>query len=350
MPQQQTFRRDTSLMLDTRMNPPPCKLPDYNYPVSPKENMKLIVEHKVPYWVPNMAIDMQMTFCPADLERPGMLMESGYDWFGLFWEYIDTVGAQMVKPGGHLLDDPSKWKEMLKFPNLDKIDFSVGAEEAYKKIDKDKATFYVMQNGIWERLMDFAQTEDAFAFLIEDPESAREYFDAMADFKCKIIDKLVKEWIPIDCIISSDDWGTQIGTFFSPQVYEDLIYEPTKKIADCVHGHGMWLCTHCCGKVQSLVPYMVKFKSDMWEGQNMNDLDMVKKEYGKEISLRLTADRYVLERTDITKDEVEAFIRDFVERYGYGGGLLGMIRVPSPFVYEAACNEMYRFSREFYGK
>ncbi len=121
-------------MLDTRMLPPPTQLPDYNYPVSPRENMELVFEHKVPYWVPNTSIDLQMTFCPADLERPGMLMQSGYDWFGLYWEYVDSVGAQMVRPGGHLIDNPSGWKEKLIFPDLDKIDFSVGAEEEYKRL------------------------------------------------------------------------------------------------------------------------------------------------------------------------------------------------------------------------
>ncbi len=183
-----------------------------------------------------------------------------------------------------------------------------------------------------------------------DPESAKEYFNTMADFKIRIIDKLVKEWVPIDCIISSDDWGTQISTFFSPETYEELIFEPTKRIADAVHSHGMHLETHCCGKVQPLVPYMIKFKSDMWNGQNMNDFDFIKKEYGKELNLHLIPDRYVLERSDLTDADVIEFMQDFVTRYGYGGGLLARPASRNPRVYTLANNEMYRFSREFYGR
>jgi len=345
------YKVDKTIQLNTKMfgGPPPPPL-KFDYPISPRENIQLMVDHEVPYWVPSMA-DIGMTFCPADLDRPGMLVESGYDWFGQYWEFIESVGAQMVRPGSHLMNDPTEWKEKLIFPDLDNIDFSVGAEEEYKRIrqDPDKPIFYVLQNGMWERLIDICPPEKVFVFLLTEPECAAEYFNAMADFKIKVIDKLVKEWVPIDCMISSDDWGTQISTFFSPDTFKDLIFEPTKRIYDFIHAKGMWVDTHSCGKIDTLAPYMVELGSDMWEAQGMNDLDMVKATC-PDLNLRVMGDSYFFERKDLTSEEVVDYVHDFVEVLGKDGGLFSFMGSSNPDMFTLANTELFNFSRSFYGK
>ena len=333
--------------------PPMPPLPVFDYPVSPRENMQLVIDHKEPYWVPNMSTDIQMTFCPQDNERPYPLTESGSDWFGLYWEFIPLVGGQMVRPESHILDDPAEWEQKLIFPDLDKIDFSIGAEEEYKRLqeNKDKPVFYVMQNGIWERLLDLAPTEKVFIFLLENPESARKYFDTMADFKIKIIQKLINEWVPIDCIISSDDWGTQYSMFFSAQTFEDLIFPGTKKIVDFVHANGMWVDTHSCGKCEPLVPYMIEMETDMWEPQHMNDLKRVKQEYGDKLNLRVMPDHAIMGAPDMTRESSIAYLREFIETLGAGGGLLSGVRPTADReLYIDLVTEFYNFSRQLYGK
>ena len=79
----------------------------------------------------------------------------------------------------------------------------------------------------------------------------------MADYKIALLEKLVKEWAPFDLLINSDDWGTQISTFISPQVFKELILPPMMRLAKRVHELGLYWDCHSCGKCEALVPYMV---------------------------------------------------------------------------------------------
>ena len=165
------------------------------------------------------------------------------------------------------MKDMSNWRNEFIFPDLDKIDFSAGREEAEKKLSPDKITGYVMQDGLFERLMSLCPTEEGLAWMIEEPEDAADFFNAMADYKIAMIHKLMKEWVHIDMIINSDDWGTQMSTFMSPSVYEELILPPMKRIGEVVKSYGVYYVCHSCGKCQALAPYMVDIGLRMWETQ-----------------------------------------------------------------------------------
>ena len=126
-----------SFTIESRMTPPPCDPPALDYPVTQKENLKLLLEGKIPYWVPMMGLDHQMTSCPGDNDRPPY-GTSGQDWFGVSWTYVDTVGGQTVSPNSFIMEDMSHWREKFIFPDLDKIDFSRGREEAAAKLSPNK--------------------------------------------------------------------------------------------------------------------------------------------------------------------------------------------------------------------
>ena len=338
-----------TLIIESRMTPKPCDLPVFDYPVSPKENYKLLLEGKLPYWVPMKDIDNGMTFCPHDNDRP-RFGASGVDWFGVSWTYVDQVGGQMVTPGPFLLEDPSEWREKLKFPDLDKMDFTPGAAEAAKAIDPNKQTGYVMQDGLFERLLSLCAPEEGLAWLLEEPEDAADFFNAMADYKIALIEKLHKEWAPFDLLINSDDWGTQISTFISPKAFEELILPPMKRIADKVHELGYYWDCHSCGKTESLVPYMIDLGFHFWEAQNMNDLKAVKAKYGDKIAIQCTLDPYILQDPDITEEEVRAYVRQVIDDLGEGGGLIIAFKALTPMVYTAVSTEIFEYSSRKYAE
>ena len=245
-----------SFTVESRMTPPPCDPPALDYPVTPKENLKLLLDGKIPYWVPMMGLDHQMTACPGDNDRPPY-GTSGKDWFGVSWTYVDTVGGQTVSPNSFIMEDMSQWREKFIFPDLDKIDFSQGREEAAAKCNPNKPTGYVMQDGLFERLLSLCPTEECLAWMVEEPEDAADFFNAMADYKIAMVHKLMKEWVPLDILINSDDWGTQLSTFMAPETFRELIAPPMKRIADVVRSYGVYYICHSCGKCQALAPDMV---------------------------------------------------------------------------------------------
>ena len=328
----------------------PPNLPKIDFPIPPKENMKLVLEQKKPLWVPILLTENN--FClaaPADRERP-QIFESGYDWFGTYWEYVEVVDGQMAPPEGRICPDPREWREKLVFPDLDAIDFSEGREKAAASYDPDKLTMYIIQNGMFERLLDISDVSEAFYWLATEPEDAIEYANAIADFKIKHINKLIDEWGLVDIFALSDDWGTQRSPFISPKMWEEIFYGPTKRIADHIKKRGFYVNCHSCGKIDALAPYIATF-SDLWEAQPMNDFAALKKQVGGQLAFSINYDPKIVLDPDVTNDQVIKVVRDTIDLLGEGGGLVitsagGM--GASEHVASLIVTETYEYSRKKY--
>jgi hypothetical protein len=113
-----------------------CQSPDaprFNTPVTPKENYQMVLDRKKPYWIP-FTTDIQF-FSPRlipDNVVCGIMIDGGEPleakdfsrtgFFGVEWEYIESAGSAMEKPGVRRISEINQWKE-LEFPNLDAMDW-----------------------------------------------------------------------------------------------------------------------------------------------------------------------------------------------------------------------------------
>ena len=339
--------KQTDIKLDTRMATAPMDLPEIDYPIPPRENMKLVLEHKKPLWVPVMFRENNFCMAPADRERPP-LNESGVDWFGASWDFVEIVGAQMSPPDKHICPDPRDWREKLVFPDLDKIDFTEGKEQMAAACDNSKKmNMYVMQNGMFERLLDIADANEVFVWLATEPEDAMAYANAMANYKIDVVNRIIDNWLPVDFFALSDDWGTQRSTFISPAMWEQIFYAPTKRIADHIKSRGYYVNCHSCGKIEALVPFIAEF-ADLWEGQPMNDHVMLKRKYGDKLAFTIGLDPYLLGDPDVTEDQLVKAVRDAIDTYGDGGGMVMMSMGTNDFVSSVIIRETFEYSRKKY--
>ena len=86
-------------------------------------------------------------------------------------------------------------------------------------------------------------------------------------------------------ILFHDDMGTQINTFFSPDIFEELFVPQYQKITKTTHELGMYICLHSCGCVGRLLPLFIRSGFDAWEGQdNANDKKALMDAHGKELA------------------------------------------------------------------
>ena len=86
-------------------------------------------------------------------------------------------------------------------------------------------------------------------------------------------------------ILFHDDMGTQISTFFSTNTYRELFLLQYKKITKAAHDLGMYICSHSCGCISTLIPYMIEAGFDAWEGQDSaNDKKAIMEEHGKDLA------------------------------------------------------------------
>jgi hypothetical protein len=329
--------------------PAPLPKVEIDYPISPKENLKMVFDKKKPQWVPNMNTEKGLVLCPHDNDRP-FFTDSGKDWFGVDWTYVDTVGGQMVTPHTFIMEDPIEWEEKLIFPDFESMDFTAGREDAAAQSASDIMNFYLMQDGLFERLLSLSTAENVFCFLAEEEESAKKYFNAMADYKIALMDKVIREWAPFDAFINSDDWGTQISTFLSPTMYHKYIYEPMKRVVDFAHQNGKYINFHSCGKIQSLVPQIVELKADMWEAQLMNDLVTLRKTYGRQLPIQIAMDEKITAAPDVSDQTIIDYVHDYVDMFAGDGGLLAIYVPRDAHVNELIAKELYEYSRDYYQK
>ena len=183
---------------------------------------------------------------------------NGKDWFGVNWSQKPEEPAPMPI-GPYLMDDVCDWKEVIQFPNLDDFDWEQAAQkDRIPSFDRENNMLYQMiHNGIMERFQNLMSYEDALCSMLTDPDECLDLFYAIADYKCKLIDKLAEYYQP-DVICYHDDWGTQKGLLFSPDTWRDLLKAPTKQIVDHCHSKGIFFELHSDGMVKDLVPEIVE--------------------------------------------------------------------------------------------
>lgn len=249
---------------------------------------------------------------------------NGRDWFGVRW--VQQPGEPAPMPAApYLLDDIADWKEVVHFPDLDAFDWEEAARlDRIPVFDRENQALYQMiHNGLVERLQNIMRFEDALCAMLEDPDSVAEFFDAMVDYKCRLIDKIAQYYHP-DVICYHDDWGTQRGLIFSPDTWRDLVKEPTRRIVEHVHSRGMYFELHSDGLIESLVPEIAEdLGLDSINLQAINDVKSLKKETGDSViyDMFLDIQKYevLAESGTLSDNDFHEMLYEDVMRVAEGG-------------------------------
>ena len=320
---------------------PDTIVPKHNYPITPKENMLRLLRGEMPLWVPNQTLDNN-AIQPMVMPDARARSFGGTDWFGIEWEYEPLTKAAMVKPGTRRLSDLTNWREELVFPDLSAIDWQKDYEENYKgRIAEDRLSYFVIVNGLFERLADLTSFEDTFCYLLEEPEELTAFYDKLADWHIELI-KIAKEVYHADMILFHDDMGTQRSTFFSPAMYDELFVPQYQKITKAAHDLRMYICLHSCGCISTLMPLIIKAGFDAWEGQDTaNDKEAIMKEYGKDLA-QLTL--YIIP-ADMSTEDAIADIHKRVDTLASTGRFGCRLRDEKPDREVNLADELYRYSR-----
>ena len=323
---------------------PDLIVPKYNYPITPKENMIRMLEGKMPLWVPNQDLDNN-AIQPLVMPDAKARNFGGTDWFGIEWVYEPNTKAAMVKPGFKRLSDITNWREEIVWPDLSAIDWQKDYEENYKdRIAEDRFSYFVIVNGLFERTADLTSFEDAFCALLEEPEELTAFYDKLVDWHIELI-KIAKEVYHTDMILFHDDMGTQISTFFSPDLYEELFLPQYKKITQAAHDMGMYITLHSCGCISTLMPLIIEAGFDAWEGQDSaNDKKAIMDEYGKDLA---QCTLYMIPET-MSDEEAIAHIHKTVDELAKTGRFACRLRDPKGNRSVNLAEELYCYSRMKY--
>jgi len=337
----------------------------YDTPISPKENMQLIYDRKIPLWLPTANDRRTMTprIDPDNMARafsfeatpmpPADQLTGGPDKFGIPWVYVAQVGGSMVEPGDPTLKDANDWQDVINFPDVANWDWAGSAETNKDWVNTDKWLIYSHLTGFFERLISFMDFENAAVALVDDDQkdAVHSLFDALADCYIDIFTRAYNAY-GYDCLNLHDDWGSQRAPFFSLDVAMEMIAPHIKKVADFVHNElNIPFDIHSCGKNELLVPAYIAAGADSWSGQPMNDKPWIYNQYGDKIILgmdivlpegKVAADLSTEEAIAIGQKFLDTYIPNYANKPITGGSL--MVNGFADFMYEASRKAFYNLA------
>jgi len=159
--------------------------------------------------------------------------------------------------------------------------------------------------GAHERAYILLGMENYLAEILLNKELISLLYSKIFDFKIKFAIRMLDE-LNIDGIWLGEDWGTQKGLFFSPQIWRELVKPNLKLMYDKIHERNKFVFQHCCGKIEEIIPDLVEIGMDVWNPcQPCNDLARLKKEYGDKLTFMGGVDSEIMELKGEAEIEVE---------------------------------------------
>lgn len=268
----------------------------------------------------------------------------------------DQMGPFPVHDEEHrLLKDITRWREVVKAPSLDIPEEQwVPAIEQAAAVDReDKFVTAFFAPGTFEMTHNLMGMEDAMMMLYEEPDCMHELISYLTDFEIRYAEKIIDHIKP-DGLFHHDDWGGQISSFLSPEMFKEFYLEPYKKAYAFWRDNGVELIVHHNDAYSAnLVPYMIEMGIDIWQGtMTTNNTSVLIKEYGGQISFMGELDNNILDRKDWDEKEIAEHVEKACttcgKQYFIPCLTQGMNVSSFPGVYEAAGKAIDGMSKKMF--
>ena len=239
----------------------------------------------------------------------------------------ETAGALLPEPGNFILDDITKWHDVIKAPSLEGIDWEAMAQRSLDRFaamgsPRDQsAVSFNMHVGYFQNLMAFMGFEEGLCAMSEEPEEVKALLSYICDFYMEVANHII-DYVQPDVLTMMDDVATWRAPFISKDMFEELILPWHNIQASLGRERGIPITMHCCGHADNLVDDWVSIGVNAWDpAQTCNDLKGVKAKYGNKFIIMGGWDSVgrLLEK-DVTEEELRLSVRESMDNYAYDGG------------------------------
>ncbi|MCL1804742.1 MAG: veratrol--corrinoid protein metyltransferase [Clostridiales bacterium] len=303
--------------------------------ITEKENLLRLVSGQEPAWVPRKGmipyadVDPEHHSPPSKGAFPALFppkpTDNGgrVDMFGVEYEATDSTGGlALPMPNKFILDDITKWRDVIKVPSLEGIDWEAVAKKAVEHIDRrDTCVDMGTHVGYFQHLMNFMGFTEGLCALQEEPEEVMALYDYLADFYDTIALNLI-DYIKPDFFGITDDTATARSPFISVEMYKDIVKPYHARLGKIAQDRGIPVEMHNCGRCEDVIDDWIEFGVKIWNpAQIMNDLVGIKKKYGNSLILTGCWDSQGPPGWPGTEEEVvRQAVRDCIDTYAPGGG------------------------------
>lgn len=266
----------------------------------------------------------------------------------------DQIGAFPLHDEEHkVLKDITRWEKIVKAPSI------ISARERWAKavehansVDReDKFVTACFYPGLFEMTHHLMGMEDAMLNLYEAPECMHALIDYLTGYEIRYAKEIINRIHP-DALFHHDDWGGQIASLLSPEMFEAFFVEPYKKIYGFWKDNGVDLIVHHSDSyAANLVPCMIEMGVDIWQGvMTTNNTPELIGKYGGQISFMGEIDSGPVDfpgwKPETVFEHVEKACKSCGKHYFIPCLTQGMNRSSFPGVYEATSEAIDRMSQE----
>ena len=164
-------------------------------------------------------------------------------------------------------------------------------------------------------------TERFLMWMADDPELVFDIFNTELDCSLRLMEMIWDKGYTFDSIFWCDDMGYRNGTFFSVDMYRDLLKPVQKRAIEWAHARGIKAHLHSCGNINAFVPELIDMGLDALNPLEVKagmDPVRLKRTYGDRLVLHGGLNAMLWD--DI--DRVEAEIVRLLPILKQGGGYL----------------------------
>jgi uroporphyrinogen decarboxylase len=162
---------------------------------------------------------------------------------------LDAVRTRAAEQGRAV--EPSDLLEIELADPDDEVGYaSLRADVAFHRESRGRFV-YVQTPGVFEAHNGFFGIENHLMYLLLYPDELARVYARQAEWTARFASNCLD--LGIDMIHVSDDWGSQRGLLFSPDVFHGLIAPYHAPVAELVHRRGGYLSLHSDGNIEPAI-------------------------------------------------------------------------------------------------
>ncbi|NLZ53324.1 MAG: hypothetical protein GX892_09285 [Thermoanaerobacteraceae bacterium] len=173
---------------------------------------------------------------------------------------------------------------------------------------------------LFERACWLRGVENFLTDMIVDRPFAEWLLDRITEYQVEVARKYIE--IGIDCGRTGDDWGSQMGMLFSPDLWRGLIKPRLKKVWDVYHDAGLPVIHHSCGDIRPIIPDLIELGLDVLHPvQAVMPREELKKNFGAKLVFYGGIDTQHIVPLG-APEEIYFEVTDCINTLGAGGGYI----------------------------
>lgn len=326
-----------------------------------KQNMQEVIRGGKPERFVNQYEAITLMFHPYMMHANSLLQpgaENVVNAWGVTNSFpIGTPGAFPVHtPEKIVVKDIEHWRDYVHAPSLkfsqEEWDTFKAQYDAVDGTQTYKAAF--IAPGLFEQSHHLCEIQNALIYYITNPDEMHDLIKYLTEWELELADVICSHLHP-DAIFHHDDWGGELSTFMSPDMFAEFFLDAYKEIYKYYHDHGVELVIHHADSyAATLVPYMIEMGIDIWQGcMESNNVPELIKKYGGKISFMGDIDNKSMDFQGWTREDCARAARRACEECGnkyfipcitQGGP--GSVY---PGAYAVLCEEIDKLSVEKFG-